>query len=567
MKKIAIVFSLLACLGAMTITYADTAVNPALENHVKAFSSDPESLESMSPAAFMAEGYDYSNFGFIVGDSGVIMVDCGWVQEYAGKAFDDLKKITDKPVVALIYTHGHADHVSGCPDEVASADIPVYAHENYIRYRNEQVSSRLPFILRRGAAQMGSLLPEESTGNVGTGIGKLRGGSLSYAKPTHLVKGGEKLRIAGVDIEIIEAFSDIDDEIAVWVPNQKVMFVGDLVGGTGPYASTPRNEHGRDPENFVTVADKMLGYPIEYMIPGHGRAVKGADDVRRVLTNARDITQFMIDDIVRGLNAGKSREEIIFGMQIPPHLASDPDLQWYYHPRNWVARGIYSRLAGWMGDDPLELVTLPPHETAEKMVEAMGGVDQVVRKAQRALDGGDYRWAAQLAIQARRIDPYNEAAKDIEIAAIRQVAYQSDSSSQRYYSLAHTGLLDGSFSYKNARPLINAQALLNDVSYRRLAEAIRPRIDAPATYGIEQSINLEFIDEGTLTLTIRRGILQISDYSNDPSLPRVSLKRGIYIQALLGVLSGRIRFTDMLDLPGVSLSDRAGVEQFFQYLK
>ena len=81
---------------------------------------------------YTAVGYQVSANSMIVGDDGVIIIDPGnqiASAEQVRAAFD---AITDKPVRAIIYTHGHADHVNGAPAFYEpSAGTQVWARSNF----------------------------------------------------------------------------------------------------------------------------------------------------------------------------------------------------------------------------------------------------------------------------------------------------------------------------------------------------------------------------------------------------------------------------------------------------
>ena len=49
----------------------------------------------------------------IVGADGIVIVDTGLTPAHAGRILAEFRKITAKPVKAIIYTHGHADHTDG----------------------------------------------------------------------------------------------------------------------------------------------------------------------------------------------------------------------------------------------------------------------------------------------------------------------------------------------------------------------------------------------------------------------------------------------------------------------
>ena len=64
---------------------------------------------------YTAIGYSASTNSMIVGETGVIIIDPGQQVPLARKVRVEFEKITDKPVVAMIYTHGHFDHTGGAP--------------------------------------------------------------------------------------------------------------------------------------------------------------------------------------------------------------------------------------------------------------------------------------------------------------------------------------------------------------------------------------------------------------------------------------------------------------------
>src|SRR4051812_3598137 len=62
---------------------------------------------------YVAVGYGQANITMVVGTDGVLIIDCLETQEAARQALGDLRKVSDKPIRALIYTHSHPDHISG----------------------------------------------------------------------------------------------------------------------------------------------------------------------------------------------------------------------------------------------------------------------------------------------------------------------------------------------------------------------------------------------------------------------------------------------------------------------
>ncbi len=61
-----------------------------------------------------------ANVSMIVGDDGVVIVDTGMTRDDADRIVTEFRKISDKPVKAIIFTHSHGDHTGGATSFLGS---------------------------------------------------------------------------------------------------------------------------------------------------------------------------------------------------------------------------------------------------------------------------------------------------------------------------------------------------------------------------------------------------------------------------------------------------------------
>ncbi|MEZ4569498.1 MAG: MBL fold metallo-hydrolase [Thermomicrobiales bacterium] len=86
---------------------------------------------------YVAVGYGNANMSMVVGTDGVILIDSMENEEAAREVMADLRRFSDKPVKALIYTHSHPDHSSGSrglldPAGIEAGQVEIYAHERLL---------------------------------------------------------------------------------------------------------------------------------------------------------------------------------------------------------------------------------------------------------------------------------------------------------------------------------------------------------------------------------------------------------------------------------------------------
>ena len=142
-----------------------------------------------------------------------------------------------------------------------------------------------------------------------------------------------------------------------------------------PAIATPRFEFGRQSWEALETLDRYRALPVEHLLPGHLRPISGREQVHAFLTSFRDLVQYLQDQSIRAVNQRLDHDEAARRMeaQLPPHLASDPDLVERYHEFSWIAKGMYTKAGGWWTGDVVDLVRIAPQQRAERVIGLAGG--------------------------------------------------------------------------------------------------------------------------------------------------------------------------------------------------
>lgn len=506
--------------------------------------NDDAKLVQVTEHVYAAIGYDIGNIGFVVTDEGVLVFDTGGDVDRAELALAALREVTQAPIVGVVYSHGHGDHTGGVDAFIPKdqrGTIPIYGGKNYQRYLRE---SAVPRGLVRAYYQMGYLIPKDITGSVGSGIGPAVGnGETTYLAPTVTVEDTLDLTIGGVRVHLFHSPSDLDDGVSAWLPDEKVMFVGDAAYPMLPAIATPRFEFGRQSWEALETLDRYREYPIEHMIPGHLAVISGETNVSTFLRNFRDLVQYMQDQAIRAVNRRLDHDEAAKEMEanLPLHLKNDPNLAERYHEFSWIAKGMYTKAGGWWNGDVVDLVRITPSERAERLLKLVGSRRKVRKAAESAFKAGDRGWAAELMRMLVTTDPSDQKARMMLARILRTIAYDSNTSNLRHYLLTEALVMEGK---------IDLDTLPVDVANTRflaanpdsvMFRAQGTRLNPVTSGSIELVGGFTIRDTGEEhTLTIRRGVIEWRAGRPDNADLRVTFDRETWLR----IAGGHVRWLD-----------------------
>lgn len=498
------------------------SIHPELAEHSKHFA---QKVYQVAGNVYSAVGWQLGNVAMIEAPEGLIIVDTGEAVSESRKIMAEFRKISAKPVKAVVYTHFHPDHINGVKafvteEQVRSGEVQIIAHDTLLANVVAQGALVGPILSVRSGYSFGAALPASDHEQMNAGIGPLAKAEAStFIAPTLTFKDKLDTRIAGLDLQFLHVPSEAPDEITVYLPANRVLISAEVEQGpTLPNIHTLRGTKFRDPVVWVESLDRLRAYQAEHMVPLHGRPVSGQQQVEEVLRMTRDGIAYIHDQSVRWMNKGLTPDELVEKVKLPPHLAGyTPYLREYYGTVKHSVRQIYNGYLGWFQGDPVALDPLPPKQKAERLIALMGGHDQVLLAAGEAYLKGEHQWAAELASYVISLDNDDQLARDIKARSFRKLGYASMNINWRNWYLMSAMELEGKLAGDQVQQMALSMRsaflsadMLKTFPARIFLQNWITRIDPDKANDVQLTLGFSFPDIGEeWALEVRRGVVQL----------------------------------------------------------
>jgi alkyl sulfatase BDS1-like metallo-beta-lactamase superfamily hydrolase len=384
----------------------------------------------------------------IRGDTGWILLDVLTSKETARAALALVnEKLGARPVVAVVYSHSHADHfggVRGVVDaaDVASGKVAIIAPVGFMEAAVAENVYAGNAMVRRAFYQYGTLLPHSPFAHVDQAIGKTTAvGDVGLIAPTRIIsKDIEELTVDGVTMVFQNTpGTEAPAEMNTWFPQFKAFWAAENITGTVHNIYTLRGALVRDALEWskeINRALYMFGQDAEVMFAAHSWPRWGNARIQEVMRTQRDIYANMNNDVLHLANQGVTINEIHNVYRSPPSLQRKWAAHSYHGSEEHNSRAVINRYLGYWDANPATLIPLSPRDSAPLYVEMMGGAAPIMKKGRELYDQGKYLYATEILNKLVYAEPGNQAAKDLLADCFEQIGYQKESTSLRNSFLA-----------------------------------------------------------------------------------------------------------------------------------
>lgn len=239
MKKIIVRCWWVTCCFILTMSHMVHAENSLVQitDHIYSYVD----VTDASPANSFG-----ANAGIVIGKKGIAVIDTLVSAKEAKRFLQEIRKISDRPILYVINTHYHLDHSFG---------NGVFAQRGAVLIAHEKCRDEMLIKAADGLA---------NSHNYGLAPEDMAGTEINYPDITFTDR--LRLDLGGVEVDCLYvAPSHSQGSILVHVPGEKVVFAGDILfTDFHPYMADG------DMKGWQQTLDFLAALEADMIIPGHG---------------------------------------------------------------------------------------------------------------------------------------------------------------------------------------------------------------------------------------------------------------------------------------------------------
>lgn len=308
------------------------------------------------------------NISWVVTPEGVVVIDTA-VPPTAKAAKTLIGETANAPVRFIIYTHHHGSNIAGTAvlmeegtHVIAHQDLPeafdsgrelweYHSRINQIQFDFEQS----PFL---GA------LAEKS----------------SPVYPDITYADRYDFNLGGTAFALHHVVGEAEDYTIIFMPEQKIVWVGDMVGLGAPMVASPMKPV-RSEVQWKQGLKLIKSLEPRVLITSVGAPICDETNIRAMLDGRIAYLDFLHQAIVEELNKGSTEEEAVRHIRLPDNLAGSIFAQDMYGALDYNVRGLHQRYSGWFDQNGTHLRPVASKSRAEAFIADMGGEAAVLNRA------------------------------------------------------------------------------------------------------------------------------------------------------------------------------------------
>ncbi|WP_310531964.1 MBL fold metallo-hydrolase [Novosphingobium sp.] len=338
---------------------------------VTAGEGQTEAVE-ITPSIFMVK--DISNAYLVTTSEGDVLVNTGFLNNGA-KTRALFAPHRQGPLNAIVLTQAHADHFGGVP-ELKEADTEVIAGKGFTE-TDQYFDDLKMFLGRRSGKLWASMTRRDGPPPVPPRI-----------VPDVEVAGQLSFSLGGKRFEVIKVpGGETLCAVIVWLPDEKIVFTGNLFGPVWrsmPNLTTVRGDKPRLVGPYLKSCEIVRDLGAELLITGHGEPIFGADLIRADIQAMHDAVQWIETETIKVMNAGGT----VYQAMQQIHLPAEMKIGEFHGQTKWTVRAVWEENGNWVKyeDGTTALFGSPVSSVYADIAELAGGADKVAERAKALLD-------------------------------------------------------------------------------------------------------------------------------------------------------------------------------------
>lgn len=380
----------------------------------------------------VAENIHYAtgvgNTIMITTSEGVVLFDTGLVIQSANQLQILKDTVSDADVRYIILSHSHADHIGGTRFWMDEG-TDIIAHQNF-EEEQRYLSELQPYQYGRNR----TLFPWMPAWEDRPDIALMRYGGIV---PTITVDDWETyaFTLGGIEFQVIGApGAEGADNAVLWLPQQKVLISGDFFGPQFPQFPnifTMRGEKVRKPVEYIKSLDRLIALNPDVILPSHLDPTIGAEKIRKGMQRIRDAVQYVHDETIAGMNAGKTVNQLMKEIKLPANL----ELVQNHGRVDWAVKSIWEYYMGWFRfESTTELYPIPAQDVYADLAQIAGN-ENLIALANNYLIQGESVKTLHITEIALAGDPQNASALALRDQALVELLERAENGLRNDYEI------------------------------------------------------------------------------------------------------------------------------------